>query len=200
MTRPSSLQAHLCQPVRIWRCPLSSDRDADFARCFKPLAWHRPRIKIPLPFFRISANHKPSRASKRGASRSSRVSGAGCGGRDHIVRRAMGSRTAKSCGPDSPTLESSLARRFAGRWWLTSPVHQGEREAAVKTIAQGMPGVSAALSLLACAKCTFFARKARGCSQHPAFPAPSCSSRTRIPARPGRFRAAGMRSRVFPAV
>jgi hypothetical protein len=25
-----------------------------------------------------------------------------------------------------------------GRWWLTSPAHQGEREAAVKTIAQGM--------------------------------------------------------------
>ena len=111
--------------------------------------------------------------TKRGASRSSRVSGAGCGGRDQIVRRAMGSRTAKSCGSDSPMLESSLSMIIGRRWWLTSPVHQGEREAAVKTIAQGMPGVSAALSLLACAKCTFFARKARGCSQHPAFPAPS---------------------------
>jgi hypothetical protein len=33
--------------------------------------------------------------------------------------------------------------------------------------------VAAALSLLACAKCTLFARKARGCGQHPAFPAPS---------------------------
>ena len=86
----------------------------------------------------------------------------------------MGSRTAKSCGPDSPTLESSLSMMIGRRWWLTSPAHQGEREAAVKTIAQGMPGVSAALSLLACAKCTFFARKARGCGQHPAFPAPSC--------------------------
>jgi len=82
----------------------------------------------------------PSRAHKRGASRSSRVSGAGCGGRDHIVRRAMGSRTAKSCGPDSPMLESSLSMMIDRRWWLTSPVHQGEREAAVKTIAQGNAG------------------------------------------------------------
>ena len=42
-----------------------------------------------------------------------------------------------------------------------------------KTIAQGVPAVPAALTLLACAKCISFARKARGCGQHPAFPAPS---------------------------
>jgi hypothetical protein len=79
----------------------------------------------------------------------------------------------------------ALARISRGRWRLTSPVRQGEHEAAVKTIAQGRPVVLAALSLLACAKCTFFARKARGCGQHPAFPAPSpvrgrdaCKTRT----------------------
>jgi hypothetical protein len=41
------------------------------------------------------------------------------------------------------------------------------------TIAQGTPVVPAALLMLACAKCTFLARKARGCGQHPVFPAPS---------------------------
>jgi hypothetical protein len=37
---------------------------------------------------------------------------------------------------------------------LSSPAPRGERGAAVKTIARGMPVVSAALSLLACVKCT----------------------------------------------
>jgi hypothetical protein len=36
---------------------------------------------------------------------------------------------------------------FAGRWWLTSPVHQGERGAAVNTIAEGMPDCFGALLL-----------------------------------------------------
>src|SRR5580704_16972340 len=49
-------------------------------------------------------------------------------------------RTAKACGPDLPTLGSSLARRFAGRRWLSSPVHRGERAISRKTIAQGKAG------------------------------------------------------------
>src|ERR1700677_3273118 len=32
-----------------------------------------------------------------------------------------------------------MERNFHGRWWLTSPVHQGDHGGAVKTIAQGMP-------------------------------------------------------------
>jgi hypothetical protein len=32
------------------------------------------------------------------------------------------SRTAKSCGPDAPTLASSFAVRPAKRWWQESPV------------------------------------------------------------------------------
>jgi hypothetical protein len=62
------------------------------------------------------------------------------------------SRTVKPCGPDTPMLVSSLRDGDVGpdgpdtprrRWWLTSPVHQGERGAAVNTIAQGMPDVLA---------------------------------------------------------
>jgi hypothetical protein len=76
---------------------------------------------------------------KRGVSRSSRTLAAGGDGRIKRARRARSMRTAKPCGPDTPMLVSSSVRRIAERWWLTSPVHQGERGAAVKTIAQGMP-------------------------------------------------------------
>jgi hypothetical protein len=41
------------------------------------------------------------------------------------------------------------------------------------TIAQGVPAVPAALCYLRARKCISFARKARGCGQHPALPAPS---------------------------
>src|SRR5215470_9448495 len=50
-----------------------------------------------------------------------------------------------------------------------------------------MSVVPAALSLLACAKCISFARKARGCGQHPAFPAPSYLSRATNDASLGHF-------------
>src|ERR1700742_4136099 len=65
-------------------------------------------------------------------------------------------RTAKSCGPDPPTLGSSFAGRFAERRWLSSPVHRGERGAAVNTIARGMPVVPAEPVLLACVMRTLF--------------------------------------------
>jgi hypothetical protein len=50
---------------------------------------------------------------ERGASRSSRTLGAGCDGRFGGARRAALMRTAKSCGPDTPTLVSSFrGKRF----------------------------------------------------------------------------------------
>ena len=49
-----------------------------------------------------------SRPHKRGVSRSSRTLGAGCGGRGGVTRRMTRPRTAKPCGPDAPTLASSL--------------------------------------------------------------------------------------------
>jgi hypothetical protein len=50
-----------------------------------------------------------------------------------------GLRTAKSCGPDVPTLASSWWKRFRWRWWQTSPVTKESAKETVKTIAQGMP-------------------------------------------------------------
>jgi hypothetical protein len=65
------------------------------------------------------------------------------------------SRTAKSCGPDAPTLASSFAEacrpyrartfHIRGRRWQKSPVTGESTTYAVKTIAQGMPGVPAHL-------------------------------------------------------
>jgi hypothetical protein len=45
--------------------------------------------------------------SHRGAARDRHERGAGCGGRGRRCRRAALTRTAKSCGPDAPTLASS---------------------------------------------------------------------------------------------
>ena len=53
------------------------------------------------------APFRPSRARTRGVSRSSRTLDAGSGGRFGASRRTALTRTAKSCGPDIPTLISS---------------------------------------------------------------------------------------------
>jgi hypothetical protein len=51
-----------------------------------------------------------------------------------------GSRTAKSCGPDAPTLASSWRRQLRWRRWQTSPVSGESTKETVKTIVQGRPG------------------------------------------------------------
>ena len=55
----------------------------------------------------------------------------------------------------------------------TSPLHRGEREVSRKAIAQGMSECSPLPCMLVCAKCATFGTRDRGCSAHPAFPAPS---------------------------
>src|SRR5260370_19205274 len=78
--------------------------------------------------FRLTrpANHlykfAPSRPDKRGGSRSSRNAG-----RDAVDARCAQDesacvRTAKSCGPDAPTLAASCAEVSARRRWQESPV------------------------------------------------------------------------------
>jgi hypothetical protein len=80
-------------------------------------------------------------------------------------------RTAKPCGPDAPTLASSVADVSARRWWQESPVTRESAEQAVKTIARGMPGDSGVTVVTNA--CAFYLR-ARGCgrAERPAFPAP----------------------------
>ena len=93
-------------------------------------------------------------------------------------------RTAKSCGPDAPTLASSspmLCRPQPGadttqvrkRRWQTSPVTEESAKETVKTIACGNAG---RFRCTRCCSCAFYQSKCTrdcGCSGHPAFPTPS---------------------------
>src|SRR5688572_30390820 len=53
------------------------------------------------------------------------------------------------------------------------PAHRGELEVSRKAIAQGMSECSPLPCMLVCANCATFGTRDRGCSAHPAFPAPS---------------------------
>ena len=102
----------------------------------------------------ITDSSRPASLSKRGVSRSSRTwvrdAVAACGAKTN----AHSQRTAKSCGPDAPTLASSWPQcsRIALAMVTTSPVHQGEHEISRKTIAQGRPDRSGepVVDLLVC--------------------------------------------------
>ena len=74
-------------------------------------------------------------------------------------------RTAKSCGPDAPTLASSLAGSIPQATVANKPGHRGEHEVSRKTIARGMPGCSGVLvvTTLVCF-IYYFAREAAGAS------------------------------------
>jgi hypothetical protein len=119
----------------------------------------------------------PSRPDKRGVRV---VTNVGCGMRWTRQRQArlisrgrmMLMRTAKSCGPDAPTLASSL-RDFSQATVARKPGHRGERDISVKTIARGMPGVSG-VTVVTTLVCSFlFCMRGYGRIARPAFPAPS---------------------------
>ena len=93
--------------------------------------------------------------------------GTGCGGCVSVARRATLMRTAKSCGPDAPTLASSLVESIREATVAKEPGHRGEHEGNRKAIAQGMPvetGEPVEDYRILCG---------HGCIGHPAFPAPS---------------------------
>ena len=74
-------------------------------------------VKILLSFFRrmcLSLRIPLSQEGRFG--QSSRTLGAGCDGRKGRARRARPVRTAKSCGPDLPTLGSSPVSGDVGLW------------------------------------------------------------------------------------
>jgi hypothetical protein len=96
--------------------------------------------------------------------RSSRNVSAGCGGRrvpSAILAWTSGAlRTAKSCGPDAPTLASSFVESSAKRRGQESPVPGESTKDTVKTIAQGMPDDLA--DPVVTAACFFVCRRAMG--------------------------------------
>jgi hypothetical protein len=130
--------------------------------------------------------------------------GMGCGGRGSVWR-AMGSqgrsmrpvsdyqasgremlqRTAKSCGPDAPTLASSFAGWQVGPYRApTNHVSAGDggkrarspgraRHKLLKPLRAGMPGDSGVLVVTRVLSTNTKCTRGRGCSGHPAFPTPS---------------------------
>ena len=110
-------------------------------------------------------------------------------------------RTAKSCGPDIPTLISGATRERCHPRRQQSPVSGASTKEAVKTIAQGRPersGEPVATNSYA----FYFCIRGCGCIGHPVFPAPSISGAALHRARLGRIvsREARMRGRRLAPV
>ena len=78
--------------------------------------------------------------SHRGALRNVTDAGRDAVDADSAARRTALKRTAKSCGPDAPTLVSSWRVNRKRRWQPSMVTGESTKET-VKTIAQGMPGV-----------------------------------------------------------
>jgi hypothetical protein len=92
-------------------------------------------------------------------------------------------RTAKSCGPDAPTLASSLrmfCRPYRACTKLYSASDGGKRARSpgrarrkpLKPLRAGMPGDSGVLVVTRVLSTTTKCTRGRGCSGHPAFPTP----------------------------
>ena len=96
--------------------------------------------KILLPFFRklcLSPRVPPPLEGRFG--QSSRTWEAGCDGRKGCARRARPVRTAKSYGPDPPTLGSSCAKQvFRSTTVAIKARTPGRSRISRNTIAQGM--------------------------------------------------------------
>jgi len=151
-----------------------------------------------------SANHRHhlgrSVPDKRGASRSSRTLGAGCDGRGRCrYDERQRQRTAKSRGPDIPTLISNW-RDHPPVMVARKPGSPGRaRRKPLKPFAQGRP-IAKGVPVVTEACVSFrFARKAMGAIFAPAFPAPSVFGRRMDRASLGRFRVARRRRLVLVA-
>jgi hypothetical protein len=81
-------------------------------------------------------------------------------------------RTAKSCGPDIPTLISGATRERCHPRRQPSPVSGASAKETVKTIARGMPGVSG-VTVVTNARVYYHYTRGCGRTKRPAFPAPS---------------------------
>jgi hypothetical protein len=133
-----------------------------------------PAVKI-IRFFG-NKNHAyilPVPPDKRGVTANRHLTRlAGCGGReghDDEVPDAYG-EIVRSRFPDAG-IKPCVAN--ARRRWLSSPVHRGDHVLAVKPLRGERRLFRLPCGCLRAQKCISFARKARGCGQHPVFPAPS---------------------------
>ncbi len=133
-------------------------------------------------------------------SRSSWTSAAECDGRVSLQRDHSRGRTAMHARSSRAVLAprcwcpaAERAKRIVAHGGQ-KPAHRGEREAAVKTIAQGGPGVFGQT----CGTCRlhFFSQAGHGRGQRPAFPAPSVVEEGEAISRARAQPAAGLRTHV----
>jgi hypothetical protein len=125
---------------------------------------------------------------RRGAARDRHERAVGCGGRGCCDGRARLTRTAKACGSGARRWRQVREKQASrGRWWQKSPAHQGERAISRKTIAQGRPDALRFTCMLVCAFPCAHCTRDRGCSAHPAFPAPSVFKGVPLTASLGRI-------------
>src|ERR1700737_3788736 len=87
-------------------------------------------------------------------------------------RRPAHLRTAKSCGPDAPTLAPSWRSYLRRRRWQTSPVTGESTKETVKTIACGNAGCSGATVVTTLVCYLHFAHEAAGAAGTPHSPRP----------------------------
>jgi hypothetical protein len=119
-----------------------------------------------------------------------------CGGRGGALDETRSSRTAKLCGPGAPMLASSSREVILANDGGNKAGHRGEREVSRNPSRRESRSVSAG-PVCSCAQ--FFAQtctRDRGCSAHPAFPAPSSLEGAENGARLGRFAPRERRSRI----
>ena len=110
-------------------------------------------------------------------------------------RRTWPRRTAKTCGPDAPTLAPSL-RIHSQATVARKPGHRGERAISRKPLRREGRMFSAE-PVCSCAFCTTHGTRDRGCSAHPVFPAPSAWCEGETSRKPRASHAASMRPRAL---
>ncbi|HLI98765.1 MAG TPA: hypothetical protein VKT76_03530 [Bradyrhizobium sp.] len=115
--------------------------------------------------------HPVSRLIKRGVSRIVSNVGVECGGRECAFDEWRMKRTAKSCGPDAPTLASSLVEAIREAMVAKKPGSPGRaRRKPLKPFARGMPGESGVTVVDLLGVLFIFAPEATGAIRAPGIP------------------------------
>ena len=146
-----------------------------------------PNKNIPLPFFVnlwLIVRH-PGPA--RGAYASSRTWAGDAMDACGISRRVMPCADGQAAWSRPPDAGGKPARRLSRATVANTPGHRGERGAAVKTIARGMPVVPAEPVLLACASVQFPCTQGSRVRPASGIPCALSSSRVSYDATLGQF-------------
>jgi hypothetical protein len=127
----------------------------------------------------ISANQnykRPVSSPRRGVGHRHQTLGWDCGGRGSVGRRLAPGRSAVRVRRSRVVLTPRHWRQVGGYPagdGGNQAAHRGERVISRKAIAQGMSVCSPLPCMLVCAFVCAVCTRDRGCSAHPAFPAPS---------------------------